>query len=106
MTQDHRPFVKAFILTDNKGVIQQLSDPKIEKSLQYLFLEILEALSSLPRDIDLNIVWCPEHQGIIGNKAVDLLAGEATDRNETPDRTRPKQKDLTSKNCRPNSIMI
>ncbi|KNZ44648.1 uncharacterized protein VP01_895g1, partial [Puccinia sorghi] len=77
---------KAFILTDNKGVLQRLSDPKAEKTGQYLFLEICDAWRNLPGDIDIHLVWCPGHQGIVGREAANLLANEAARRNDHPDR--------------------
>ncbi|KNZ61034.1 hypothetical protein VP01_1460g2 [Puccinia sorghi] len=59
----------AYILTDNKGVLQCLLDPKTEKTGQYLFLEICEGWKGIYGIIDVTLVWCPEHQGIVGNEA-------------------------------------
>ncbi|KNZ51252.1 uncharacterized protein VP01_4024g1, partial [Puccinia sorghi] len=47
-----------------------------EKSGQYIFLEILDVWNDIPVDLNLNLVWCPGHQGIVGNKLADRLAGE------------------------------
>ncbi|KNZ56305.1 uncharacterized protein VP01_2438g3 [Puccinia sorghi] len=59
------PFKKAFILTDNKGVLRRLSNPKTEETSAYSL-----------------------RSGRHGkrNKASDLLANEATERNDHPDR--------------------
>ncbi|KNZ58137.1 hypothetical protein VP01_1993g2 [Puccinia sorghi] len=66
------PYASAFILTDNRGVLQRLKDCHQAKT-----------------DMEFNFVWCPGHVGIRGNEAPDLLAKEATNQNSDPDRTLP-----------------
>ncbi|KNZ55479.1 uncharacterized protein VP01_2665g1 [Puccinia sorghi] len=82
---DTGSFSKAYIFTDNKGVLQCLLDPKAEKTGQYHFLEIPEAWKEICGIIDVTLVWCPGHQGIVGNKAADLLANNASERNGGPE---------------------
>ncbi|KNZ58379.1 uncharacterized protein VP01_193g1, partial [Puccinia sorghi] len=77
---------EAYIFTENKGALQRMPSCNKETSGQYIFAEIRGVLNTLPADLTLHLAWCPGHQGIVGNEAADILAGEATRRNHHPDR--------------------
>ncbi|POW06389.1 hypothetical protein PSTT_09021 [Puccinia striiformis] len=80
---------EVFIFTDNRGVLERMANPGGAKPGQYLFTDILSLWRSLDTDILINFVWCPGHQGILGNEVADRLADAATRLNSTPDQTLP-----------------
>jgi hypothetical protein len=66
-----------------------LTGPGAAKSGQYLFWEIEDLWCQVRNNVSTNLFWCPGHQNILGNKAADSLAKEATSRNATPDQVLP-----------------
>jgi ribonuclease HI len=84
MGQERRS--RAFILTDNMGVICRLENYNQAKPGQYIFQEIAALWKDIQADINLTFVWCPGHRGIQGNEASDRLAKDTTERNGSPDR--------------------
>ncbi|PLW06392.1 hypothetical protein PCASD_25848 [Puccinia coronata f. sp. avenae] len=82
MGQERRS--RAFILTDNMGVICRLENYNQAKPGQYIFQEIAALWKDIQADINLTFVWCPGHRGIQGNEAADFLAKDTTERNESP----------------------
>jgi ribonuclease HI len=85
--QQRKKREEALILTDNKGVLQQLTNCDAAKPGQYIFIEIAKIWQELQHETKLTFVWCPGHQGIPGNETADRIAKEATDRNPDPDCT-------------------
>ncbi|KAE8217039.1 hypothetical protein CF319_g8779 [Tilletia indica] len=81
--QNNIPLFQISIAVDNQAAILALSCPPRRQSGQHLLLQIHAAVGELRakhRWCSVRLLWCPGHEGVEGNEAVDKLAQETAKR--------------------------
>lgn len=76
-------FHRHYIFTDNQGVILRIMNPLLAKPGQYIYKELLKVWFCFNPNTQIDIVWCPGHSGIQGNKLADRKANDAVTLGQT-----------------------
>ncbi|KAI7953846.1 hypothetical protein MJO28_006393 [Puccinia striiformis f. sp. tritici] len=80
-----RSVKNVFVLISNQGTIIHTRDIAASKPGQYIFQIIIDNLNVASSKLKINLVWCPGHSKIIGNKVADQAAKEACQKNNSPE---------------------